>query len=117
MKRFLQIFKDARLQIYLRPYQIFITSSNSGMIEYIPDTISLDSLKKKFPNKKGGKVWTLKTFFEKYFAECFEEAQKNFVESLAGYSLFNYIFNVKDRHNANIMIDAKGHLVHIDYGK
>ncbi len=38
------------------------------------------------------------------------------MESLAGYSLFNYLFNVKDRHNANIMIDARGHLVHIDYG-
>jgi len=38
------------------------------------------------------------------------------VESLAGYSLFNYLFNVKDRHNANIMIDASGRMVHIDYG-
>ena len=46
----------------------------------------------------------------------FEEAQKNFVESLAGYSLFNYIFAVKDRHNGNILISADGHLVHIDFG-
>lgn len=46
----------------------------------------------------------------------FEEAQKNFVESLAGYSLFNYIFNVKDRHNGNILLDSKGHIVHIDFG-
>lgn len=74
MKRLLQIFRDANLHIYLRPYQIFITSSNSGVIEFVPDTVSIDSLKKKFPVKKGAKPWTLKTFFEKYFVNTFEEA-------------------------------------------
>jgi len=115
MKRLSSIFKDAGLNIYLRPYEIFITSSNSGMIEFIPDTISLDALKKKFP-KNRMKPWNLRTFFDRYFINNFEEAQKNFVESLAGYSLFNYLFNVKDRHNGNIMLDRKGHLVHIDFG-
>ncbi len=77
----------------------------------------MDGLKKKFPKPRAGqKPWTLRTFYEKYFGENFLEAQKNFVESLAGYCLFNYVFNVKDRHNGNIMIDCKGHLVHIDYG-
>lgn len=83
------------------------------MIEFIPDTVSIDYLKKKFPKRS---LWNLRTFYVKYFGENFEEAQKNFTESLAGYCLYNYLFNVKDRHNANIMIDAKGHVVHIDFG-
>ena len=116
MKRMKRIFEEANLSIYLRPYEIFVTSSNSGMIEFIPDTISIDGLKKKFPKQSGTRPWTLSTFFEKYFVNNFEEAQKNFVESLAGYSLFNYIFNIKDRHNGNILLDSKGHLVHIDFG-
>jgi phosphatidylinositol 4-kinase len=55
MKRLQGIFEDAGLKnsIYLRPYEIFITSSNSGMIEFIPDTTSIDALKKRFPRKAG----------------------------------------------------------------
>jgi hypothetical protein len=41
------------------------------MLEFIPDTISLDGLKKKFPV---GRNWTLRTFFEKYYGSNFEEA-------------------------------------------
>ena len=52
----------------------------------------------------------------KYFGDQIDTAQKNFAESLAGYSLFCYLFNVKDRHNGNILIDAEGHLIHIDFG-
>ena len=115
MKRMKDIFDEANINIQLRPYEIFITSSSSGMVEFIPDTISLDYLKKKFP-KKTSKVWSLKIFYERYFVNNFQEAQKNFVESLAGYSLFNYLFNVKDRHNANILIDNKGRIIHIDFG-
>ena len=73
----------------------------------------MDSLKKKFPPNK---QWTLNDFYRRYFYDKFEEAQKNFVESLAGYCIFNYLLQVKDRHNANILIDRHGHLVHVDFG-
>jgi phosphatidylinositol kinase/protein kinase (PI-3 family) len=58
------------LPIYLRPYEIFVTSANSGLLEFIPDTNSIDYLKKKFPRSD----WTLKTFFDKYFADDYETA-------------------------------------------
>jgi phosphatidylinositol kinase/protein kinase (PI-3 family) len=89
-----------------------VTSSNSGLLEFVPDTNSIDYLKKKFPSKE----WNLNTFFQKYFQDDLSMARKNFVESLAGYSIFTYIFNVKDRHNGNILLDSSGHLVHIDFG-
>ena len=46
----------------------------------------------------------------------FETAQDNFLRSLVGYSLVCYILQVKDRHNANILIDRLGHIIHIDFG-
>lgn len=61
-------------------------------LEYVPDTVSLDYLKKNAKDCK-----SLKEFYQKTFGEDFEEAQKNFMDSLAGYSLLTYLLNIKDR--------------------
>jgi hypothetical protein len=113
IKRLKKIFDEANLSLYLHPYEIIITSHSSGFLECIPNAVSIDSLKKSFPKDKD---WTFADFFERRFVYTYEECQKNFVESLAGYSFLCYLFNIKDRHNGNILLDNKGHLIHIDFG-
>lgn len=85
------------------------------MIEFIPDTISVHHLKKKMADIHPS-LTNLHQFYKWYFGERFEEAKLNFVKSLAAYSIFTYLFAIKDRHNGNIMIDRSGHIIHIDFG-
>ena len=57
----------------------------------MPDSISIDSLKKKYPGR------SLLDIYRLMYGYYFEEAQKHFVESLAAYSLVMYLLQVKDR--------------------
>ena len=54
--------------------------------------------------------------FGKENSQKFIRARKNFCDSLSAYSLICYILQIKDRHNANILLDREGHILHIDFG-
>ncbi|GAM25879.1 hypothetical protein SAMD00019534_090540 [Acytostelium subglobosum LB1] len=113
--QFYRIFKKTNLPLWLRPYLVVATGQDSGLIETIPDSTSLDTLKKKCPNY----TTLLNYFIDAYGDNRSKEfilAQSNFIESVAGYALVCYFLQIKDRHNGNILIDRKGHIIHIDYG-
>lgn len=89
-----RIFVDNNIDVFLRPYHILSTSKTTGIIQLIPDCISFDGLKKKaeYPG-------SLKSYFDVTFPEPADRAfaVKEFVRSMAGYSIVTYLLAIKDR--------------------
>lgn len=115
------IWNLEHVPVYVRPSNILVLSNDSGMIEPILNAVSLHQIKKHHSKKVPQQLTTLLDYFLEEFgptktSEAFLTAQKNFVESCAGYSIACYLLQVKDRHNGNILLDDQGHLIHIDYG-
>ncbi|CAD7700802.1 unnamed protein product [Ostreobium quekettii] len=111
---FQDIFHEAKLPLWLRPYDVLVTSNRTALIEFIPDALSIHSIKHR--SRPGTSL--SQHFFDKFrkgTPEC-AAAQRNFVESMAAYSLYCYLLQVKDRHNSNLMLDDDGHIIHIDFG-
>jgi phosphatidylinositol 4-kinase len=116
INEFYQIFQLEHTGLWLNTYEIISTGNDSGLVEMVNDSLSLDALKQKLDSI------SLADFYLHYFGNGnpnsneYKLAMKNFIASLAGYSLVCYFLQIKDRHNGNILIDNKGHLIHIDFG-
>jgi phosphatidylinositol 4-kinase len=114
---FKSVFAQAKLPLWLKTYRILSCDSSTGLLEVLVDATSIDGLKKSpgYPEKGG-----LRAYFEMVYggpnSESFKAAQTNFMQSLAAYALVSYLLGLKDRHNGNIMIDTRGHLIFIDFG-
>ena len=117
LKQFASIFRRADVPVWIRPYDILATAPRGGLVQAISDTVSIDALKRGDPA-----FTTLDDWFERHFnygvrgPERVRAARLNFVRSMAAYSVVCYLLNLKDRHNGNILIDRKGHILHIDFG-
>eukprot|EP00123_Amoebidium_parasiticum_P001639 comp12787_c0_seq1/m.7925 comp12787_c0_seq1/g.7925 ORF comp12787_c0_seq1/g.7925 comp12787_c0_seq1/m.7925 type:complete len:745 (-) comp12787_c0_seq1:613-2847(-) len=113
IQQFKNIWEAEHLDLWLRPTRVMVTSSSSGLMETIVDTLSVHSIKKQFD-------CSLADYFKKEFGDPkslrHRTAQRNFVRSFAAYSLVCYFLAVKDRHNGNILMTKDGFIVHIDFG-
>ncbi|XP_043936408.1 phosphatidylinositol 4-kinase beta-like isoform X2 [Protopterus annectens] len=113
LKQLQAIWEQERVPLWIKSYKIIVISSDSGMIEPIVNAVSIHQVKKQ------SSLSLLDYFLQEhgsYTTEAFLTAQRNFVQSCAGYCLVCYLLQVKDRHNGNILLDSEGHIIHIDFG-
>lgn len=107
------IFERAGLDLFLHPYRVVATSPGCGVIECVPNAKSREQLGRETD-------MSLYDYFKNLYGDetsnKFQEARANFVKSMAAYSIVGFLFQVKDRHNGNIMIDSSGRIIHIDFG-
>ncbi|CAK9786244.1 kinase-like protein [Cutaneotrichosporon oleaginosum] len=125
IERFVRIWKEEKSDCWARFFRILITGETSGLVETITDAVSVHSIKKSeyarrlAEGEAIGHVSLMDHYVNTYGkpdSGQFARARRNFIKSLAGYSVITYLLQIKDRHNGNILVDRDGHLIHIDFG-
>ncbi|XP_031784727.1 phosphatidylinositol 4-kinase alpha isoform X2 [Nasonia vitripennis] len=110
---FKHVFEQVGLNLFLFPYRVVATAPGCGVIECVPKAKSRDQLGRQ--TDYGLKEYLLSIYGDET-SKAFQNVRRNFVKSMAAYSVITYLLQIKDRHNGNIMIDEEGHIIHIDFG-
>jgi len=111
---FQKIFLEERVPVWLAPYKVIATGRICGLLEPARNADSIARIKER-GGYDGIDMYFLDRFGPKN-SNSYKRAQRNFLQSLAGYSIVAYLIKLHDRHNGNILIDTDGHLLHIDFG-
>ena len=85
-------------------YKCYPVGPDYGIIELIPDCLTLKDVTDRFKGKKGDDALS-------------EEVMNNMIATTAGSFMAAYIMGIRDRHYDNVLVNIEsGTIFHIDFG-
>lgn len=105
------LFVDEGLELPIVCYPIYPCSFQDGLIEMVPECVTLDELR-----SKGVDILAFLIEKNERSSEPASVLRERFLESCAAYCIITFLLGVCDRHLDNIMLRFDGCLFHIDYG-
>ncbi|XP_055372402.1 phosphatidylinositol 3-kinase catalytic subunit type 3-like [Condylostylus longicornis] len=106
------ILLNNNIDLKLTPYEILVTGTNFGFLEFIDASTIAEVL--AYNN-------TIRTYLRYYNPSksgpfgIQANVIKNFVKSCAGYCVITYLLGLGDRHFDNLLLTKDGKLFHIDF--
>lgn len=92
---------------YAKSYDI-IPEKYGALYEFIENSKTVHQIKEMHED---GIIGYIRELGEQH---SMEEVMNTFAESYSGFCLVQFLLDIKDRNNANIMINDKGEIFHID---
>ena len=106
------LLKKVHLDYEFTSYKVLATSKSDGFVEFVPNSITISDIKKKY----SGEMRPYYNELSKGKEDVLESMLNSYINSCAGYCVVTYILGIGDRHLENLMINNKGRLFHIDFG-
>ena len=125
------LLRGLNVDLRLTTYNILVFSSEDGIMEFVPDSLTVQDVFEKYNNDMTSYLteisntrskalgdtnpWMVSSTSKK-LSGIRKDIFDNYMESCASYCVITYLLGIGDRHLENILIDKEGKLFHIDFG-
>jgi phosphatidylinositol 3-kinase len=108
------LLKKAGMDLCFTIYKVVACTYEDGMMEFVPESQTVQQI--CFDHDYKVSAFLRKLADNSNGQLSFEQAQKNYVLSNAGYAVATYFLAVGDRHMENLLVRSNGCLFHCDFG-